>query len=63
MEDNKEMLETEEMPVETINEEVLKKDSYVPRPKWQIIAAWIGVGIVAVGFLLYCWQIATAGGI
>ena len=63
MEENKEIIETAEVPVEAINEEVLKKDTYVPRPKWQIIAAWIGIGIVAVGFLLWCWQIATAGGI
>ena len=56
MEENKEILETEEV-VE------LKKETYVPRPKWQIVAAWIGVGIVAAGFLLWCWQIATAGGI
>ena len=56
-------MENEEIGAEEINAEVLKKDTYVPRPKWQIIAAWIGIGIVAVGFLLYCWQIATAGGI
>ena len=58
MEENKEILETEE-----VSAEEAKKETYVPRPKWQIIAAWIGVGIVAVGFLLYCWHIATAGGI
>ena len=63
MEENKEILENEEVGAEEINAEVLKKDTYVPRPKWQIIAAWIDIGIVAVGFLLYCWQIATAGGI
>ena len=62
MEENMKNNEMEEV-TEELNSEVLKKDSYVPRPKWQIIAAWIGVGIVAVGFLLYCWQIATAGGI
>ena len=62
MEENMKNDEMEEV-TEELNSEVLKKDSYVPRPKWQIIAAWIGVGIVAVGFLLYCWQIATAGGI
>ena len=63
MEENKEIMETEEVGAEEMNAEVLKKDSYVPRPKWQIVAAWIGVGIVAAGFLLWCWQIATAGGI
>ena len=60
MEENKEM---EQVTPEEMNAEVLKKDTYVPRPKWQIVAAWIGIGIVAVGFILYCWQIATAGGV
>ena len=60
MEENKEM---EQVSGEEMNAEVLKKDSYTPRPKWQIVAAWVGVAIVAVGFILYCWQIATAGGI
>ena len=60
MEENKEM---EQVSAEELNAEVLKQDAYTPRPKWQIVAAWIGVGIVAAGFLLWCWQIATAGGI
>ncbi len=38
-----------------------EKEVYVPRPKWQIIGAWIGVAIMVVGFLLYCYQIATGG--
>ncbi len=60
MEENKEIVEIEaEIPAE----EILKKDAYTPRPKWQIVAAWVGIAIVAVGFLLYCWQIANAGGI
>ncbi len=59
MEENKEM---EEVSVEEMNAEVLKKDTYIPRPKWQIVAAWVGVAIVAVGFILYCWHIASAGG-
>ena len=61
MEENKEIPETEEVSAEEINEEVLKKDTYVPRPKWQIVAAWIGIAIVAVGLILYCWQIANGG--
>ena len=60
MEENKNL---EQVSTEEMNAEVLKKDSYVKRPKWQIIAAWIGIAIVAVGFILYCWQIATAGGL
>ena len=59
MEENKEL---EQVSAEEMNAEVLKKDSYVKRPKWQIVAAWVGIAIVAVGFILYCWQIATAGG-
>ena len=39
-----------------------QREVYVPRPMWQIVCAWIGVSIVAIGFVLYCWQIATAGG-
>ena len=61
MEENKITEEMEEVSVEEMNAEVLKKETYVPRPKWQIVAAWIGVGIVAVGFLLYCWHIANGG--
>ena len=60
MEENKEL---EQVSAEEMNAEVLKKDSYTPRPKWQIVAAWVGIAIVAVGFILYCWQIATAGGL
>ncbi len=62
MEENKEIIENEEVETAEISaEEVLKKESYTPRPKWQIVAAWIGVAIVAVGFILYCWQIAGGG--
>ena len=60
MEENKDL---EQVSAEEMNAEVLKKDTYTPRPKWQIVAAWIGIAIVTVGFILYCWQIATAGGI
>ena len=58
MEENKEL---EQVSAEEMNAEVLQKDTYVPRPKWQIVAAWIGIAIVAVGFILYCWQIANGG--
>ena len=58
MEENMEM---EQVSAEEMNAEVLQKDTYVPRPKWQIVAAWIGVAVVAVGFILYCWQIANGG--
>ena len=55
------MEEINEMNEQPEVEEVLKKESYTPRPKWQIVAAWVGVAIVAVGFVLYCWQIANGG--
>ena len=35
-----------------------EKEHYVPRPRYQIIMAWVGVVIVAVAFVLYCWRIA-----
>ena len=44
------------------DEQEERRNAYVPRPMWQIVCAWIGVAIMVVGFLLYCWQIATAGG-
>ena len=58
MEENKEL---EQVSAEEMNAEVLKQDTYVARPKWQIVAAWVGIAIVAVGFVLYCWQIANGG--
>ncbi len=41
--------------------ELEEQSSYQPRPRWQICLAWIGAGIVLLGFLLYCWQIANGG--
>ena len=35
--------------------------TYKPRPKWQIVLAWVGIGIMVVSFLLYCMQIAQGG--
>ena len=58
MEENKEL---EQVSAEEMNAEVLKKDTYVPRPKWQIVAAWVGIAIVVAGFVLYCWHIANGG--
>ena len=58
MEENKEL---EQVSAEEMNAEVLKKDAYAPRPKWQIVAAWVGIAVVAIGFVLYCLQIANGG--
>ena len=49
--------------MEENREEILETESqgYKPRPKWQIVCAWIGVAIMVIGFALYCWHIATGG--
>ena len=47
------------MDEQNIHEE--EKESYVPCPAWQIWGARIGVVIMIVAFLLYCWQIARGG--
>ena len=55
----------EEIPV--LEEEVPAFEEeapvYVPRPKWQIVLAWVGAAIVLIGFGTYLYHIATAGGI
>ncbi len=38
-----------------------EKEQYRPRPAWQVWAARVGVVIVIIAFLLYCWQIANGG--
>ena len=37
-----------------------EKPTYEPRPRWQIIWAWVLVVIVVVGFLGYCYWIANS---
>ncbi|MBQ8768545.1 MAG: hypothetical protein IJZ15_02705 [Oscillospiraceae bacterium] len=32
-----------------------------PRPVWQRVLAWIGVGIVVLGVILYYYHIASGG--
>ena len=54
MEENRENQELEQV-TET------PQEGYVPRPAWQVWAARIGVVIVIVAFLLYCYQIAMGG--
>lgn len=34
---------------------------YTPRPKWQIWGARIGVVVMVIAFLLYCYHIANGG--
>lgn len=36
-----------------------EKEPYTPRPRWQVVLAWVLLGIVAIGIFFYCyWQIA-----
>ena len=58
MEEINEMNEVNEQPAA---EEILNKEAYTPRPKWQIVLAWIGIGVMVVSILLYYWQIASGG--
>ena len=48
----------EEIPAEEILQEA---KTYNPRPGWQVWVARIGVGIVLIGFILYCLHIAGIG--
>lgn len=50
--------------MEENREEILEetqKPAYTPRPRWQIVMAWIGVGIMALSIALYYIQIAKGG--
>ena len=48
-----------QMEEQNIHEE--QKESYQPRPAWQVWLARIGVVLMLVGFVLYCWHIANGG--
>ena len=51
-------------PEEEIQEQEIQEQEqpvYKPRPKWQLITAWAGVGIMLIGFILYCLHIAGIG--
>ena len=43
------------------NQEMEVRESYKPRPKWQIVMAWIGVVVVAAAFVIYLYNIANGG--
>ena len=51
----------EEKDIVLEEETTEEKSTYVPRPAWQVWCARIGVVIMIVAFLLYCYQIATGG--
>ncbi len=42
----------QELPVEA------EPETYKPRPRYQVVAAWIGVAIMVLAFVAYCLQIA-----
>ncbi len=51
----------EQQHTEDLEQEIpaeLMEKKYVPRPRYQIVAAWVGVGIMVLAFLSYCWQLA-----
>ena len=58
MDENKNFPLAEESNAEEAKPQAPQQESYKPRPVWQIVAAWIGVGIMALGFALYCCHIA-----
>ena len=50
----------EEKDLQEITEEQ-QASTYEPRPVWQRVLAWIGVGIMIVGVILYYYHIARGG--
>ncbi len=38
-----------------------EETEYVPRPRWQVWAARVGVVIIIVSFILYLYHIANGG--
>ena len=59
MEENRPEQENQEQDIP--QEELQEQPVYRPRPKWQRFVAWIGVGIMLIGFILYCLHIAGIG--
>ena len=41
------------LPPEPTEEEFNIQEPYVPRPKWQVAAAWVGLGIFLFILVLY----------
>lgn len=42
-------------------EQIPDAPKYTPRPKWQIIAAWVGLAVMLTCVALYYWHIASGG--
>lgn len=49
-----------ESPAEAVPE-TDAQERYHPRPKYQLVLAWVLLGIVVVGIILWLLEIATAG--
>lgn len=49
----------DEMDPKAVEQET--QEVYHPRPRWQVWAARIGLGIVILGVILYYWHIASGG--
>ena len=52
-------MENEELELEQTIEEPQK--GYIPRPRWQVWAARIGLVIMIISVILYYWHIASGG--
>ena len=46
---------------EELTNETEETTPYEPRPTWQRVMAWIGLGIVVVGVILYYYHSARGG--
>ncbi len=52
-------MENEELELEKPEQQ--EKEPYTPRPKWQVVGAWIALALLIVGNILYYWHIASGG--
>ena len=56
MEDKDRMDDLETVvPPEEAREEPEEEKKYVPRPRWQLIMAWVLIAIVILGVINICW--------
>ena len=55
------MEQQQQNPEEQIPEEQLSEKPYVPRPKWQVVLAWVGLGLM-VGLLIMQLLLMLQGG-
>lgn len=41
-----------------MDEQNISNEEYIPRPRWQVLLARIGLAVVVIGYILYLLQIA-----